>query len=552
MKTFSDYGISIRGSSGQEKTTCPQCSGSRRKHNDKCLSVDITEGVFNCHHCGWSGGLSGNSNQKVYTRPVAPTPTKADRVFDWFKGRGISKAVIERNKIGYDKIYMPAESKEVDAISFPFYRNGEVVNIKYRDGKKNFRQCKDAEKIFYGYDDVDDWAIIVEGEIDKLSFEEAGFKECMSVPDGAPSPGASSFKAKFEYIQNCEELINSLDRIILAVDNDAPGHTLEAELIRRFGPEKCWRVKWPEGCKDANEVLVKLGVKALQNIIGRVSPVPVEGIFEVQDLDNEIDDLYEHGLKGGESTGWYSVDQYYTVKTGEWTVITGVPGHGKSTWLDAMLVNLAVTQDWRFAIFSPENQPLQRHIAGLMSKYLGLPFSQGPSQRLTPEELKIGKYWLQEHFTFILPPDNELTVEAILSKAKIAVLRYGIKGLVLDPWNELDHSRPPGLTETEHISDCLTKIRRFARVYGLHIWVVAHPTKLQKGLDGNYPVPSPYDISGAAHWRNKADNCICVWRDLAETTDEVEVHIQKVRFREVGKVGMATLKFNIVTGRYGV
>jgi twinkle protein len=138
----------------------------------------------------------------------------------------------------------------------------------------------------------------------------------------------------------------------------------------------------------------------------------------------------------------------------------------------------------------------------------------------------------------------------VLEKAKVTVTRYGIKGLVLDPWNEFDHSRPAGMTEPEYISDCLSKIRRFARKYDLHIWVVAHPTKLQKGLDGNYPIPTPYDIAGAAHWRNKADNCITIWRDLTEVNKEVEIHIQKVRFREVGKVGLAKLHFDISTGSY--
>ena len=538
MKTFLDYGIKVKGNSGQEKTTCPQCSAQRRKSNDKCLSVNLDENVWNCFHCGFNGGLSGNN--KIYIRPQKPKPTTEDKVLKWFASRGISKAVVEHNGIGYSDSW----------IAFPFFRNGETINIKYRSGKKEFRQTKDAEKIFYGMDDIDDWAIIVEGEMDVLSFEEAGFKACMSVPDGAPSPNSKSYANKFEYIENCEELINGLDRIVLAVDSDEAGQTLEAELIRRLGPEKCWRVTWPEGCKDANEVLVKLGKEALQEVLQSASPVPIEGIFEVNHLSKEIDSLYQDGMKGGLSTGWLSVDDCYTVKTGEWTVITGIPSHGKSSWLDALLINLAEIHDWNFAIFSPENQPLQRHIAGLMQKYSGVPFGNGPSMRMDKEEMQKAKEWLQERFVFILPSDTELSVDAILDKAKTAVTRYGIKGLVLDPWNEFDHSRPAGMTEPEYISDCLTKIRRFARKYDLHIWVVAHPTKLQKGLDGNYPIPTPYDIAGAAHWRNKADNCITVWRDLTEQNQEVEIHIQKVRFREVGKVGLAKMNFEITTGRY--
>jgi twinkle protein len=134
--------------------------------------------------------------------------------------------------------------------------------------------------------------------------------------------------------------------------------------------------------------------------------------------------------------------------------------------------------------------------------------------------------------------------------AKVLILRKGIKGLVIDPWNELDHSRPSNLSETEYISQCLSKIRRFARLHNIHIWLIAHPTKLRKEDNGNYPVPTPYDISGSAHWRNKADNCISIWRDLNDRDTPVQIHVQKVRFKEIGQVGMVELNYDYKSGRY--
>ncbi len=205
---------------------------------------------------------------------------------------------------------------------------------------------------------------------------------------------------------------------------------------------------------------------------------------------------------------------------------------------------------WKFAVFSPENQPMQRFISSITANYLGKPFREGFTTRMTKEELRKALKWIGEHFVFINPPDDCLTIDHILSKAKVAVTRYGIKGLIIDPWNEVDHSRPSKQSETEYISDCLTKIRRFARKYQVHVWIVAHPTKLYKDNNGRYPVPTPYDISGSAHFRNKADNCITVWRDLLDEDKEVELHVQKVRFREVGKVGLVKLSFDVVTGRY--
>ena len=144
-----------------------------------------------------------------------------------------------------------------------------------------------------------------------------------------------------------------------------------------------------------------------------------------------------------------------------------------------------------------------------------------------------------------------MTVDGVLRLARALVFRKGIKGLVIDPWNELDHSRSSNQSETEYISDALTKIRRFARTYGVHVWLVAHPTKMQKGSDGKYPVPNPYDVSGSAHWRNKADNCLTVWRDLsAPHNREVQVHVQKIRFKEIGQIGLAKLTYDPTTGRY--
>lgn len=529
--TFADYNIIIRQSSGQARTTCPQCSHLRKKTNDPCLSINIDDGVWLCHNCGWNGGLKESKEKGLDINITA-----------WFTKRGIDNLILERNQIGWTGKY----------ITFPYFKNGKIVNIKYRDLEKNFRQVKDAEKIFYGHDDCigAEEIIIVEGEIDKLSLEAVGYKNCLSVPDGAPSPATKTYEMKFSYLETCSKLFENCKKIIIAVDGDPAGKRLEEELIRRLGVDKCFRVKWLEGCKDANEVLLKHGKDELKAIIDTAEAVPVEGLYEVRQFYGEIDKLYEHGFVEGLSTGFMNLDAYYTVRAGEFTVVTGVPSHGKSAMIDALAVNLAMEYGWRFAFFSPENQPIQRHIATIISKYTGKPFLKGVHERLDREGLEQAKQWLNEYFYFILPPEGNLQVKSILTLAKIAVMKHGIRGLILDPWNEFDHSRPAGMNETEYISACLGEIRRFARTYQVHIWIIAHPTKLHKGDDGKYPTPSMYDISGSAHFRNKADNGLCVYRDLLDESKEVEVHIQKVRFREIGKVGMVKLKYDIITGRY--
>lgn len=563
MKTWSDFGIEVRpGATGNHATTCPQCSPHRKNAKAKCLSANIEDGVWLCHHCSWSGTLKQGTDRKsnpwenvpkTWKKPTFKHQPVKETTLAWFEKRGIPKEVVERNRISFEKVYMPAVEMEVDCIRFPVIRNGEVVNIKSRDGKKNFRQESGCERILYGVDDITgDTMIIVEGEIDKLSLEVAGFPNTVSVPDGAPSPTAKDYNSKFEFLENCEELLNRVKKFILAVDNDEPGKVLEEELARRIGRERCERVTWPEGCKDANEVLVKHGADDLRMCVKMSRPYPISGVFEVTDIYLDIKHLYSQGIQRGALPGWKSLNELYSVRTGEWTVVTGIPGSGKSEVVDAMMVNLALNENWTFAIFSPENQPVQRHAAKLAEKFIGKPFYKNDFvERMAPHELERAATFLHKHFVFVSPNDDELTVDAVLEKIRQMVLRRGVKGAVIDPWNELDHQRPSGITETEYISSAITKIRRFARECNIHIWLVAHPTKLQKDkATGQYPVPTLYDISGSAHWRNKADNGITVFREIATGSKEVEVHVQKIRFKEIGKVGVATLEYNYSNGRY--
>lgn len=555
METLADYGIYVSNDHGTERTTCPECSKERRKSNDKCLSVNITDGTFCCHHCGYSGGLK-KKKPEIYALPSAPVYKEKqvlpDNVVEWFKGRGITKDVLERNKIGYAKVFMPQENKEVNAIQFPYFDGNNVVNIKSRDGNKNFRMEKGAERVLYGLNDIADELIVVEGEIDKLSCEVAGFKNCVSVPDGAPSVNTKNYSTKFSFLEHAEKSLANVSKFIIAVDNDAPGCRLASELIRRFGPEKCYQAKWPEGCKDANEVLVKHGIAYLMRSIEEATPVPVAGMFSVLDIERRIIDVYNHGFNKGEKTGWKELDKFYNVRAGEWTVVTGQPGHGKSEFLDALMVNLA-NAGWSFGVCSMENYPLERHFAKIAEKFINMPFIERVEcMRMGRDDLDAAISWAKEWLHFIMPQDDDMSVDGVLKIAKAQVYRNGINGLIIDPWNELDHFRAQNITETEYISKALTKIRKFAREYNVHVWVVAHPTKLQKNKDGKYPVPTPYDISGSAHWRNKADNAISVYRpQIVDYKDpSVEIHVQKIRFKEIGRVGMAELRYEYITGRY--
>ena len=277
-----------------------------------------------------------------------------------------------------------------------------------------------------------------------------------------------------------------------------------------------------------------------------------DGVYFVRELADDIRDLYHNGMRGGLSTGIASLDWFYTVKPGQWTVVTGIPSHGKTAVLDTVLHNLAETHNWRIAITSIENQPLQRHAAQLMAIHVGQPFGKGDVERMSESAMEHAMKWLDEHFVFILPDEGGCSVSGILDCVSWAdESGFQTQGVVIDPWNELEHKRPVGMNETEYVSQSLTRMRRFARMKEKHLWLVAHPTKLTKDpKQGTYPVPTLYDISGSAHFRNKADMGLSVWRDVMNEHSPTEVHVQKVRFRECGRIGKCELYFDVVSGRF--
>ena len=550
---FSDVGIHIRpGAHGQVKTTCPQCSPTRKKKSYPCLNVNVDDGVWNCWHCGWSGKLKNPEpirRKLVEAKPkVAPNfkPQLLDEeALKYLEARGITPEVAARNQISLSNKWMPQREAEVKCIAFPYLTDGKVVNVKYRDKHKYFTQESGAERTWYKYDDINPKeTIITEGEFDALALEVAGFRNGISVPDGAPTSTAKNLTQKFAFLDVEDERIDAVEKFIIAVDADGPGRKLEEELARRLGKERCYTVRWPEGCKDANDVLVEHGAEALAKIIKEAQPYPVDGIFELNDMSVDLDEIYEKGLPAGLTTGWANVDDFYRPMEGQWTLVTGVPGMGKSEWLDALVMNMSQEHFWVTGVCSPENQPISFHASKLMEKYAGKRL-----HKMTREEYDAAKEWVNTFFKFILPEDR--TLESLLAKAKLLVKRYGMKGLIIDPYNEITHThRKEGISETEYISEFLAQLRGFCRSMGVHIWLVAHPTKLQKGMDGRYPVPTGYDVAGSAHFFNKADNIIAVHRDKSNQDAPSEIHIQKIRSRWLGQLGQTNLTWDRHSGRY--
>ncbi|KAL1205044.1 Twinkle-like protein, chloroplastic/mitochondrial [Cardamine amara subsp. amara] len=556
---------------------CPTCEGGNSGEKSLSLFIDPdgSSATWNCFRgkCGVKGGVrvdgkfvSADPKEKVErqltVQSLALEPL-CEEIQDYFAARAISAETLVRNRVMQKRI-----GDEI-VIAFTYWQRGELVSCKYRYLTKKFFQERDTRRIFYGIDDIEKASevIIVEGEIDKLAMEEAGFRNCVSVPDGAPASVSSKETppedkdTKYKFLWNCNDYLKKASRIIIATDGDGPGQALGEEIARRLGKERCWRVRWPkksedEHFKDANEVLISEGPHALNEAVLNAEPYPIQGLFAFKDFFDEIDAYYHrtHGNEYGVSTGWKTLDNYYSVVPGELTVITGVPNSGKSEWIDALLCNLSHSVGWKFALCSMENK-VRDHGRKLLEKHVQKPFFDAnygrTVQRMNLEELEEGKQWLNETFYLIrCEMDSLPNIEWVLDRAKAAVLRYGIRGLVIDPYNELDHQRTSRQTETEYVSQMLTKIKRFAQHHSCHVWFVAHPKQLQH-WDGG--APNLYDISGSAHFINKCDNGIVVHRNRDEEAgplDLVQICVRKVRNKVAGQIGDAHLCYDRATGLY--
>lgn len=552
MKTFQDYGINIPygRTSGKLKMFCPQCHDTRRDKSDKSLSVDLDKGVWNCHYCGFSGGLNNhrggwfNSNPLRHERPTYRRPDPrpltpiSDKATAWFKSRCISVATLVKMKITEDMEYMPQKGCEFNTVQFNYYLNGEHINTKFRTGDKCFKMVNGAQLVPYNIDAIKDTpeCIITEGEMDTLSFVECGRNDAVSVPNGA--------NANLSYLDDfIESHFDDKATIYIAVDTDTKGVALRDELLRRFGAERCRVVTYGEGCKDANEHLMKFGKESLLQCLADAPETPIEGIFTVSDFEQSLDSLFESGMQRGVTIGHENFDKLCSFETKRLLVVTGVPGSGKSEFIDEIAERLNMRYGWRFAYFSPENAPLAYHASKLIEKFTGKRFGK---ETMSYGEYRQVKEHLQKDFFFI-SPSEDYRVDTILEKAKSLVRRKGIKALVIDPYNRLENEQG-SRNETQYISMLLDRLTNFAQRNDVLIILMAHPTKMRRGLDGSTEVPTLYDISGSAHFFNKCDFGLVVHRD--RDRDVVEVRVQKVKFRHLGEVGTAYFRYNINNGRY--
>lgn len=540
-------------------------------HNEKSPSFTVSKRGFKCFGCGKSGDtiaflmdhnnlnyieaikyIAAKNNIAIqdektpYERPIPRLEKLQPDSIKYFEQRGISNNTLLRLNVTESVEWMPKANKEARVICFNYYNNGDLINIKYRAKDRDFRLNRNSELIFYNIDAIKDetTAVIVEGEVDCLSLHEAGIYNVVSVPNGA-STGVQQLK----YLDTCWEYFEGKDKIILFTDNDDVGRNLQEELSRRLGRDRCYKVNYPEGCKDANDVLLKHGKHMLHSIIEQAKQWPVDGIITMDDMFDTVCDYYENGMPKGYNAGIGAFDELLTFSGGQMTVVTGSPNMGKSEFVDYLVTALARRHDWKFTLCSFEN-PVGFHMTKLMEKFIGKSFNfrKDHEHRMNKEEFEQAISLTDQYFTFLNILQVDVSIQGIISKLTEVVKRTGIKGVVIDPWNYIEHKIPHGYTETQYISESLTLLKEFALRCDVHLFIVAHPRKLQKDNKGKYPPATMYDIAGSAHFFNKTDNGISVHRDFE--TGVVTVYVQKVRFSWLGKTGFCCYDYDAFTRQY--
>jgi twinkle protein len=546
MKSFEELGIDLSGIRTQGKTLCPQCSHKRKKSDDPCLSINTDTGLFNCHNCGWRGGTKAvdsireHYSKKSFKKPVYTIGGQglSDAALGWLGKRGLSKATLDANFVEDNGKF----------ISFPYIK-GDVVNVKYRSfPDKKFRMVKDAETCFYGVQNLfEDGHLstkkifITEGEIDALTLYECGFRYALSVPSGASveEEGSPKTSPRLEYLDDPDiaAILLEVEEVILVTDDDYKGKRLREELSNRIGVGKCYSVSYPNGCKDINEVLVEYGTDAVISCILDAAPM-MQGLVTVNSLNGDLLPYYAEGLQAGLKSGIEAFDNLYTLQFGYITLVTGIPEIKKSVMMDNIIVGYAKEHGIHSAYFSPETKPTQFHVGRLASIHNGFSLDIKSEDRMPYDLYKSSVEFIDKHVVFIQPKSS--TIDEILELAKVSVLRYGTKVLVIDPYSRIVVT--DGVNQHDFIRVMLNKIGEFAERYGVHVFIVAHPTKMEtfgKSKSASdikpYPIVMPYDIKGASEWYQSADFILSLWKDNRREDSPLRVYCVKSKYWHIAK-----------------
>lgn len=437
----------------------------------------------------------------------------SQRHMELLEKRGISSETADR--LGW---------KSINAmLAIPYNQAGKEVGIKYRtlEGDKKFFQEKGSEQIFYNWDalreNTQEKIIICEGEMDCAIALQCGFL-AVSVPNGAPSKPVDVGDLKYAYLVDLPK-----DReIIIASDNDNAGAHLLHDLSIRIGQHRCKWLRYPQGCKDLNDVFMLGGSKLVVDTINKALWCKIDGVYSMSEFP-ELPEMEAFPCPISSTEGLFSL------RGGDLSVFTGIPGYGKTTLINHICGGMALKHNWNIGIASFEQSPQIDHKRALRTYYHSkLVRDMSDRERAEADD------WIERKFVFISPSlEDETNLAWVIKKIEAIILRNNCQLIVIDPWNEMDHDYPPGMTLTQYTGFAIKQFKKLARRYLVHIIIVAHPAKMQRAKNtSEYPIPSLYDISDSAHFINKPDVGIVIHRN-----EDGSMLFRVLKCRYIGIIG---------------
>lgn len=606
-KAGSVYEIDVpENASGSKEIyiSCPICSPYRqhKHHKEKKFAINIIKKSWRCNHCGEGGYFLNDEEYKKYK--ISPLRKKvnilelSDRqgLMKWLNDeRKISKAVLKELNIGISITnitiqYTPEDKEEFigkymsrECVAFKFLNNGAIINVAYRDEWKNFKFETGADLIFWNIDAVKDSSvkeiIITEGFFDVASFYMANLKNAISVPNGIAiskdevklyketGKFDASKTVNLKYVDKHFSLLDSKERFIIATDDDIPGKKLREELVQRLGKERCSYIEWgkyeynnekgeKKKCKDANDLLIHGGPEKILEAYKSAKSYPIDDVFTIDDVWENIESQYYNGLSKGLSIGYKTIDPHFSVKLGHTLLINGHFGMGKTTFMFNLCVILALKYKWPIMIYTPENYPVSEAMVTLIEIYLGETIDKDyRKNNMTIDKIKKAKKFINDYFFFV---DNEdgYNPTQFLKLAKHMIRKHGIRVIVKDPWNAMEEDKRHGEGTFEYLRRVLTNEVKFANRYGIYNIINAHPPTPDKGFIRLLNAPSPLEVEGGSIWSKKMYEIVCIHvpytNDWKDTT--VEFYVQKVKNHKL--IGVPTkdkpivLKFDRRSQRY--
>ena len=453
---------------------------------------------------------------------------------EWIEARGISAELAE--KFGLATVQKDGKAW----LAVPYVENGQTVNHKYRlISEKRHQMDQGGKLVLWNHDclleDSDKPVVICEGEWDALVAITLGWR-AVSVPNGA-----SGGDGKLSYLWEARDALNRVKSFILATDSDEPGLKLRANIVAHLGADRCSFVEYGADCKDLNDTLQLYGIEAVAEVLNQAKPMPVKGLYTIDDFPERPElTAWPTGIEALNDNHDHTRPSLYIVP-GTLTVFTGHANMGKSTVMNCVIANLLkMGVPTLVASFETDVKPILRD--GIRAALLGI----GPHELRTADTRSCDEL-MRERMRIItqsVDEDEEMDLDFFLDLCRVSVQRDGTRVVILDPWNEIEHKTRHGESETVYIGRALRAIKRFAKVYDVAFWIVAHPTK---PFEGKVRMPRLLDISGSANWANKADFGLSYHRGENNIAD---LCVTKVRMGYPGRRGNVKVTYDFRESRF--